>query len=134
MTTKRDGCHVGICMTADSDGCNMDYLLKEKSYIISHYWKWFPRKLNLIESTLYTLLTLCIYCIRIRKRQGKYSPIEPFAWRSSRGQSPRELMKAKGYIWPYILSRVLCGHYIILTIIKLMFTPLLSLTISPYTP
>ena len=40
-----------ISMTTDSDGCHVDYLLKQKSYIISHYWKWFPRKLNLIKST-----------------------------------------------------------------------------------
>ena len=47
------------------------------------------------------------YCIRIRKRWGIYGHIEPFAWRSSRGRSPRELLNAKGYIWPYIPSQVL---------------------------
>jgi hypothetical protein len=53
-----------ICMTTDSESCHGCYLydnwpwrlpcglFKKKSYIISHYWKWFPRKLNLIWSTL----------------------------------------------------------------------------------
>ena len=36
------------------------------------------------------------YCIRIRTRGGIYSQIYPFAWRSSRGQSLRELLKAMG--------------------------------------
>ena len=40
-------------------------------------------------------------CIRIRTRGGIYGQIYPFAWRSSRGRSQRELLKAKGYIWPY---------------------------------
>ena len=47
------------------------------------------------------------YCIRIRTREGIYGQIYPLAWRSSRGQNPRELLKAKGYIWPYIPSWVL---------------------------
>ena len=36
-----------------------------------------------------------------------YGQLYPFAWRSSHGRSPRELLKVKGYIWPYILNRVL---------------------------
>ena len=48
-----------------------------------------------------------LYCIRIRTRGGIYGQIYHFAWRSSRGQSPTELLKTKGCIWPYILSRVL---------------------------
>ena len=47
-------------------------------------------------SPLHTIL----YCIRIRTRGGVYGQIYPFAWRSSREKSPRELLKAKRYIWP----------------------------------
>ena len=76
-----------------------------------------------------------IYCISIRTRQEIYGEIYPFAWRSSRGQSQKELLKAKGYIWLYIPSWVLIlTQYIILTIIRLMITSLFSLTITPYTP
>ena len=28
-----------ICLTTDSDSCNIDYLLKDKSFVISHYCK-----------------------------------------------------------------------------------------------
>ena len=48
-----------------------------------------------------------IYCIRIRTRGGIYGQIYPSVWRSSWGQSPRELLKTEGYIWPCIPSRVL---------------------------
>ena len=48
-----------------------------------------------------------IYCIRIKTREEIYNQIYPSAWRSSRGRSPRELLKAEGYIWPYIPSQVL---------------------------
>ena len=48
-----------------------------------------------------------IYVIRIRMKGGIYSQIYLFAWRSSWGPSPHKLLKAKGYIWPYIPSRVL---------------------------
>ena len=48
-----------------------------------------------------------LYCIRIRTRRGIYGQIYPFPWRSSWGRSPRELLKAKVYIWVYILSWVL---------------------------
>ena len=47
------------------------------------------------------------YFIRIRTRGGIYGQKYPSVWRSSRGQSLRELLKAEGYIWLYILSRVL---------------------------
>ena len=46
------------------------------------------------------------YCIRIRTRGGLYGQLYPFAWRSSQGRSLGEFLKAKGYIWSYILSRV----------------------------
>ena len=58
-----------------------------------------PRQL-LVESKIMS-------CIRIRTREGIYHLIYPFAWRRFRGQSPRELLKAMGYILPYIMSRVL---------------------------
>ena len=45
-----------------------------------------------------------------------------FAWRSSRGRSPRELLKAKEYIWLYILSPVL-----IRTVYHLIFNVTYSL-------
>ena len=48
-----------------------------------------------------------ISCNCIRTRGGIYGQIYPSAWRCSRGRSPRELLKAEGYIWPYIPSRVL---------------------------
>ena len=48
-----------------------------------------------------------VYCIRIRTRGGIYGQIYPSAWRSSQGWSPRELLKAEGYIWSYIPSRFL---------------------------
>ena len=48
-----------------------------------------------------------IYCMRLNTRQGIHSQIFPFAWRSFRGLSPRELLKENGYIWPYIPSWVL---------------------------
>ena len=41
-----------ICMTTDSECCNVDYFLTEKSCIISQFEKWFPRTLFLIKSTL----------------------------------------------------------------------------------
>ena len=73
-------------------------------------------------------------CIRIRTRGEMYSQIYPSAWRSSRGRSPRELLKGEGYIWPYIPSRVLTRTLYFLIIIRQMLTLLFSLTISPYTP
>ena len=39
-----------ICMTTNSNSCNIDYFIKDKSNIISHFVKGFPRKLNLIWS------------------------------------------------------------------------------------
>ena len=42
-----------------------------------------------------------------KTRGGMYGQIYPFGWRSSPEQSLRELLKAKGYIWPYIPSWVL---------------------------
>ena len=52
MTTDSDGCHVGYLYdNQQCDGWHVDNSSK-KSYIISHYQKWFPRKLNLILSTL----------------------------------------------------------------------------------
>ena len=56
----------------------MDYFLKEKSYIMSHLWKWFPRKLNLIYSTFCVLcLLLCwshIYMCNTKcKQPDKYN-------------------------------------------------------------
>ena len=48
-----------------------------------------------------------MYCISIRTRGGINGQIYPFAWRSWRGQSPRELLRAKGYILLYIPSWVL---------------------------
>ena len=47
-----------------------------------------------------------VYCIRIETRGGIYGQIYPFAFRSSRGQSQRDLLKAKGYIWQYSPSWV----------------------------
>ena len=46
-------------------------------------------------------------CIGIRTRWGIYSQIYSFALRSSWRQSPRELLKAKRCIWPYIRSKFL---------------------------
>ena len=39
-----------------------------------------------------------LYCIGIRKSGGKYSQIYPYAWKSSRGWSLREILKAEGHI------------------------------------
>ena len=50
------------------------------------------------------VITLKSYCIRIRTRGGIYGQMYPSAWRSSQGRSPRELLKAEGYAWPYIPS------------------------------
>ena len=55
-------------------------------------------------TALYCSAQCSVYCICIRTRGGIYGQIYPFAWRISRGRSPRELLKAKGYIWP--LSQV----------------------------
>ena len=47
------------------------------------------------------------YTVRTRTRLGIYGQIYPFAFRSSRGRSPLELLQTKGYIWPYIPPVVL---------------------------
>ena len=54
-----------------------------------------------------TLHCTALYCIHIRTRRGIHGQIYPFAWRSCGRRSPRELLKAKGHIWPYIPSGVL---------------------------
>ena len=80
-----------------------------------HYEIWvlalltFPFTLFIWSDFKLTSSNSCLwwYCIRIRTRRGIYGKILPFAWRSSREQSLRELLKAKGYVWPYIPSRVL---------------------------
>ena len=82
---------------------------------LAWFWQWLIRIHINIEHLFKENLTLShinsyfqsLYCIRIRTRGGIYGQKYPSAWRSSRGQSPRELLKAEGYIWPYILSRVL---------------------------
>ena len=66
-----------------------------------------PRHCVVPPNALYAINYTLLYCIRIRTRGGMYGQIYPSAWTSSRGQSLRELLKAEGYIWPYILSRVL---------------------------
>ena len=47
------------------------------------------------------------YTVRIRTQLGIYGQIYPFAFRSSLGLCPWELLQAKGYIWPYIPPLVL---------------------------
>ena len=61
----------------------------------------------------------------------KYNPLSEGV---TQGQSRRELLKAKGYIWPYIPSQVLIRTLNHLTIIRLLCTSLFSLTIISYTP
>ena len=68
--------------------------------------------LNIFQFPLFLCFSITgfymdLYCIRIRTRGGIYGQIYSFALRSSRGQSLRELLKVKGYIWPYIPSRFL---------------------------
>ena len=50
-------------------------------------------------------MSVVIYEQPLRTRGGIHSWTFPFAWRSS--QSLRDFLKAKGYIWQYILSQVL---------------------------
>ena len=47
------------------------------------------------------------YTVRIRTWLGIYGQIYPFAFRSSLGLCPLELLQPKGYIWPYIPRLVL---------------------------
>ena len=56
---------------------------------------------NIGELNFNTIMFSNWECISIRTRGEIYGQIYSSAWRSSRGQSPR------GYIWPYIPSRVL---------------------------
>ena len=56
---------------------------------------------------LLTLLLLKWYTVPIRTWLGIHGQIYPFAFRSSLGLSPRELLQTKGYIWPYIPPLIL---------------------------
>ena len=56
---------------------------------------------------LLALWLLKWYTARIKTRIRIYGHIYPFAFRSSLGLPPPELLQAKGYIWPYIPSLVL---------------------------
>ena len=47
------------------------------------------------------------FIVRIRTWLRINGQIYPFAFRRSLGQRPRELLQAKGYIWPYISRLVL---------------------------
>ena len=60
-----------------------------------------------LMSELLALWLLKWYTVRIRTQLGIYGQIYPFAFRSSLGLRPRELLQAKGYIWPYIPPLVL---------------------------
>ena len=60
-----------------------------------------------LNSTVVYPTTLNIYCIHIRMSRGKYGQIYFFAWRSSKGQSLKELLNANEFIWLYIPSWVL---------------------------
>ena len=87
---------------------------------------------NLIQ--LSSSIMTKVYIASVFGQDQGYMVKKTFAWRSSRGRSPMELLKAKGYIWPNIPSRVLIQHFIILTITRKMFTSLISWCTVKYTP
>ena len=59
------------------------------------------------------------YTVRIRTRLGIYGQIYPFAFRGSLELRPRELLQAKGYIWPYIPPLFLIRIHTIFSLPKL---------------
>ena len=69
-----------VCMTTDSDGCRVIYFWSKKVLYNFYFWKWVPRKLNLIKSTSKEKQKNIMYVLNTKKEN--YKLVELVIWSS----------------------------------------------------